>query len=111
MGTYSDAMDKAGKRLREESAFKFKAVIIRGKPYELLIDDWRIIKILEFKGTGEKRTFLDLVKELKEINYKNLEKHWDDGNFEYIPRLDEYIMQNNFQVVFGKDDIIVKNRR
>lgn len=109
MGKYSEAFDAAGKRLRRESLFKIKPIVIRGRLHEPLICEKRMIRILEFKGTGEKRRFLDLVREIDEMGYQNMLSLWDGVEKPYL-WIDEYIIQNNFQVTFEKDDVIVRPR-
>lgn len=111
MGIYSDAFDASAKRLREESLFLYRTILIHGKPHQPMICEKRMIKILEFKGTGVKRDFLEIYREVEEMALGEMGKMWDGNGFKHIPWIDEYIIQNNIQVVFGKDDVKMNPKR
>lgn len=105
MGIYTDALEEAGRRLRRESLFLFKTIIIDGEKYEPLVCEKRMLRILEFKGTGKKMKFYDIYKLVKELSLRELERAWEKGDINPTPWIDEYIIQNNIQVVFEKDDV------
>ncbi len=109
---FSEAVEKAGKRLRAEKVFQYKTIEVRGEPYSPLIPDEVMIAILNFKGTGEKRKFYDLVKQVEQMlfdEYLRILTNDDEWyNPENAPNLYKYIVQNNFQVIFEKGDISVR---
>lgn len=69
------------------------------------------MRILEFKGTGEVRRFLDIYKEIEEMALAEMRRAWDKGDIKHTPWIDEYIIQNNIRVVFEKDDVKVNPLR
>lgn len=112
MGIYSDAVDKAGKRLRDQNRFKYKTIMIRGEPYEPLIPEDEMLRILQFKGTGEKKKFTDAIKEAEALIFNEFVRAIkNDVDFRRTPWLDEYIIENNFQIIFEKDDVIVRKSK
>ncbi len=111
MGIYSDAFDASAKRLREESLFLYKTIPMNGKPHQPMICEKRMIRILEFKGTGERKDFFEIYKEVEELALSSMRKLWDGDGTNYSLWIDEYIIQNNFQVVFGKDDVKINPKR
>lgn len=104
-GIYTDALESAEKRIRMESPFRFRTILVNGKPHDPLICEKRMARILEFKGTGEKRYFLDIYKEIEEMALREMLRAWGKGDIKHTPWIDEYIIQNNIQVIFGKDDV------
>lgn len=108
MGSITDAFENQRKRVLRESKYKIREIEINGKLEEPLICEKRIDRILAFKGTGEKRFFLELIKELDEMAINELTRAWDKGDYQHVPWIDEYIIQNNFQVVFIKGDLSLR---
>lgn len=111
---FSEAVEIAGKRLRAEKRFKYRTIIVRGEPYSPLISDHNMVKILEFKGTGEKRKFMDIVADVEQMMFNEYLRIIGTDNDEVYnpknaPKLHEYIIENNFQVVYEKGDIVVRN--
>ncbi|MBC7539812.1 MAG: hypothetical protein H7281_13405 [Bacteriovorax sp.] len=108
MGIYSDAFDEAGKILRKESRYKIKEIELRGKMHEPLICEKRLDRIFAFVGTGEKRFFLELIKEVEIMGYNEMLRAWDKGDIQPSPWIDEYIIQNNFNVIYNPGDIVLR---
>lgn len=86
---------------------KVRDIMYNGEPHKWCLSEDRFYRILEFKGTGEKRKFMDIATELEILGIDAI----SDGlknrtKIKVYPWLDDYIIDNNFQIEFEKDDVI-----
>lgn len=103
-------MGEIEKRIEETHSYKLKKVpTYDGEYFEHPESDEGIAKILEFKGNGEKRRFIDVLKEYTDREFKIVEKIIDsDYPIEESYSLYNYIVINNYQLSFDKDDIVLR---
>lgn len=98
-------------RIDRYCTYKLKKVMTSCGLFECPVGDNRVNTILRFKGTGEKRKFVDVLLEYTERNFKRIEiireGRKPEGRSYW---LDEYIIQNNFQIIFEPDDIVLRHK-
>lgn len=108
MGKYSDALEKSTARLREENLFQYKDIVIDGKIHSPIICEKRMLRILNFKGSGPKMKFFDIYRIVDELFDKELERCWNKGGLKQSPWIDDFIIDNNIQVIFEEGDVKLK---
>ena len=104
--------DELDKRIDETRVYKFRKVLVyTGSLYEYPESDKDIIRILEFKGTGEKRKFMDVLTEYLNRNLQRLDDILEDNYPISEPCwLYDYIASKNYQLEFEKDDIMLRHK-
>ena len=103
--------DEVNKRIDETHTYKLRKVpIYDGRLYEQPCSDEDVIKILEFRGTGEKRKFMDVLREFVIRDLRSIENFIDDNypTEEHL-WLYDYIASKNYQLEFEKDDIMLRH--
>lgn len=93
--------DEREARISETFNYRITPFEFRGERVRALITDGEMDKILTYRGTGEVRLFIDVVREVYSINWAIMENEFETGivtgaHLRYI----DYIVKNDFRLIF-----------
>ena len=102
--------EERNERIRKLFSFKIRDIEFQGSFKTILITDQEILEILNFKGTGDKRKFMDVIKEVYKMNWELMEEEFNSGNVtrEHV-KYSDYIRDNDIRLVFEDGDLKTRN--
>lgn len=108
---YPSFLDAIDKRINGYTYRIKKVATSNGHLYEQPEGDEGVEFILTWKGTGEKKRFMDILREYVElgISRANIIKSGKKPEAEHL-WLVEYIAKKNYQITFEPDDIMLRHR-
>lgn len=97
----------------KKSSFIIRPVNYDGECTRPILSDDEMIRILEFRGTGINRNFIEILTYIEEHNFNaTCSNHDNDGKpgYTWIKPIwaDEYIIHNNINVTYKDGDILFK---